>query len=101
MAQKKAKIVSLLPHNSIKCCKIHREPQIDLILGSYAMGKRKKLVTGLWSKDDVKLLKKLFANRRTQEVADQLGRSLKSVRMKASKMGLKKSKTYLKSLGRK
>jgi len=65
------------------------------------MAKRKKLVRGLWSKDDVKLLKKLFANRRTQEVADQLGRSLKSVQIKAFKMGLKKTKKYLKSFGRK
>ena len=63
------------------------------------MGKRKKLATGLWSKDDVKLLKKLFPNRRTQDVADQLGRSLTSVQKKASKMGLKKAKKYLKSLG--
>ena len=64
------------------------------------MGKRKKLATGLWSKEDVKLLKKLFPNRKTQEVADQLGRTLKSTKMKASKMGLKKTKKYLKSLGR-
>jgi len=64
------------------------------------MGKRKKLATGLWSKEDVKLLKKLFPNRKTQEVADQLGRTLKSVKMKASKLGLKKAKKYLKSLGR-
>ena len=64
------------------------------------MGKRKKLATGLWSKEDVKLLKKLFPNRKTQEVADQLGRTLKSIKMKASKMGLKKAKKYLKSLGR-
>ena len=42
------------------------------------MAKKKKLIKGLWSKDDVKLLKKLFANRATQEVADQLGRSLRS-----------------------
>ena len=52
----------------------------------------KKLASGLWSKDEVKLLKKLFANRRTQEVADQLGRSLRSVMGKARKMGIKKSK---------
>ncbi|HUU18171.1 hypothetical protein ES703_20744 [subsurface metagenome] len=64
------------------------------------MAKRKKLVKGLWSKDDVKLLKKLFANRKTQEVADELGRSLRSVMGKAQKMGLKKTKKYLKSLGR-
>ncbi len=64
------------------------------------MGKRKKLATGLWSKDDVKLLKKLFPNRRTQDVADQLSLSLTSVQKKATKMGLKKAKKYLKSLGR-
>lgn len=67
---------------------------------SHAMAKKKKLTKGLWSKDDVKLLKKLFPNRSTQEVADQLGRSLPSTRNKASKMELKKSKKYLKSLGR-
>ena len=64
------------------------------------MAKKKKLVTGLWSKDEVKQLKKLFANNRTQEVADQLGRSLRSVMGKSQTMGLKKSKKYLKSLGR-
>jgi hypothetical protein len=64
------------------------------------MAKKKKLVTGLWSKDEVKQLKKLFPNRTTKEVADQLGRSLRSVMGKADKMGLKKSKKYLKSLGR-
>jgi hypothetical protein len=64
------------------------------------MAKKKKLVTGLWSKDEVKQLKKLYVNGRTQDVADQLGRSLRSVMGKADKMGLKKSKKYLKSLGR-
>ncbi len=58
------------------------------------MAKRKKLVKGLWSKNDVKLLKKLFANRKTQEVADELGRSLRSVMGKAQKMGLKKTKKH-------
>ena len=64
------------------------------------MAKKKKLVTGLWSKDEVKPLKTLSVNGRTQDVADQLGRSLRSVMGKADKMGLKKSKKYLKSLGR-
>ncbi len=64
------------------------------------MAKKKKLVTGLWSKDEVKQLKKLYVNGRTQDVADQLGRSLRSVMGKADKMGLKKSKKYLKSIGR-
>ena len=65
------------------------------------MAKRKKLIKGLWSKDGVKLLRKLFPTRSTKDVAAQLGRSLKSVQMKASKMGLKKAKKYLRSLGRK
>lgn len=64
------------------------------------MAKKKKLIKGLWSKDDVKLLKKLFANRATQEVADQLGRSFQSVKSKTYKMRIKKSKKYLKSVGR-
>ena len=64
------------------------------------MAKKKKLVTGLWSKDEVKQLKKLFPNRTTKEVADQLGRSLRSVMGKSQTMGLKKSKKHLKSLGR-
>ncbi len=64
------------------------------------MAKRKKLVKGLWSSDEIKLLKKLFPNANTREVAGQLGRSSKSVEQKASKIGLKKSKKYLKSISR-
>ena len=77
-----------------------QERQVRFNERNHTMAKRKKLVKGLWSKDDVKLLKKLFANRKTQEVADELGRSLRSVMGKAQKMGLKKTKKYLKSLGR-
>ena len=64
------------------------------------MAKKKKLVTGSWSKDEVRLLKKLYPNRTTKEVADQLGRSLRSVMGKSQTMGLKKSKKHLKSLGK-
>jgi len=46
------------------------------------------------------LLKKLFPNNPTAKIAVRLGRSLKSAEMKAFKMGLKKSKKHLKSLGR-
>lgn len=63
------------------------------------MVKRKKLVRCSWSKQEVNLLKKLFPNRTTREVADRLGRSAKSVEQKASKIGLKKSKKHLKSIG--
>ncbi len=62
--------------------------------------KRKKAVKGLWSLSEVKLLKKLFANNLTAEVAAQLGRKTDAVKKKASRMGLRKTKKYLKSIGR-
>ncbi len=61
---------------------------------------KKKLIKGLWSKGEVSLLKKLFPNNPTAKVAARLGRSSDTVKKKASRMGLKKSKKYLKSLGR-
>ena len=61
---------------------------------------KKKLVKGLWSKSEASLLRKLFPNNPTAKVADRLGRSTDTVKKKASRMGLKKSKKYLKSLGR-
>ena len=62
---------------------------------------KKKVVKGLWSKSEVTLLRKLFPSNPTVKVAARLGRSLDTVKKKASRMGLKKSKKYLKSLGRK
>jgi len=61
---------------------------------------KKKLIKGLWSKDDLKLLKKLFSNNPTAEIAAKLGRPTDAVKKKASRMGLRKSKKYMKSLGR-
>ena len=61
---------------------------------------KKKLVKGLWSKSEVSLLRKLFSNNPTANVAARLGRSTDTVKKKASRIGLKKSKKYLKSLGR-
>ena len=61
---------------------------------------KKKLVKGLWSKSEVSLLRKLFPNNSTAKVAGRLGRSLSTVTNKASRMGLKKTKKHLKSLGR-
>ncbi|HSW01829.1 MAG TPA: hypothetical protein VLI39_16790 [Sedimentisphaerales bacterium] len=55
---------------------------------------------GSWTKDDVKELKKLFPNRPTAEVAAELGRPTEAVKKKASRMGLRKSKKYMKGLGR-
>ena len=64
------------------------------------MAKKKKLLKGLWSKKDLNLLKKLFPNTPTAKIAAGLGRPTDAVKKKASRMGLCKSKRYLKSLGR-
>jgi len=61
---------------------------------------KKKPAKGLWSKSEVALLRKLCPNNPTAKVAARLGRSLDTVKKKASRMGLKKTKKYLKSLGR-
>ncbi len=55
---------------------------------------------GTWSKNDLKELKKLFPNHPTAEVAAELGRPTEAVKKKASRMGLKKSRRYMKGLGR-
>jgi DNA-binding CsgD family transcriptional regulator len=62
------------------------------------MAKRKKLVTGVFSKNEVKILKKMYRSTSTKEVAAKLGRKVKSVEAKASQLGLKKTKKYLKSM---
>ena len=62
--------------------------------------KMKKAVKGTWSPADLKLLKKQFPNAATAEVAAALGRPTDAVKKKASRMGLRKSKKYMKSLGR-
>jgi hypothetical protein len=61
---------------------------------------KKKLVKGLWSKSDLSQLKKLFPNNPTAAIAAKLGRPTDAVKKKASRMGLRKSKKYMKSLGR-
>ncbi len=62
--------------------------------------KKKKLKKGLWSRGELTLLKKLFPNNPTAQIAAKLGRPNEAVKKKASRMGLRKSKRYLKSLGR-
>ena len=64
------------------------------------MARKKELKKGPWSRDEMKLLKKRFPGRSTEEVAAELGRNLDAVKKKASRMGLYKTKTYLRSLGR-
>jgi len=62
--------------------------------------KRKKAAKGLWTADEVKLLKKLFSTTPTSKVAKELGRKTDAVKKKASRMGLRKSKKYMRSIGR-
>ncbi len=61
---------------------------------------KKKLTKGAWTNNDLKLLKKLFANNATADVSAKLGRPNEAVKKKASRMGLRKTKKYMKSLGR-
>ncbi len=60
----------------------------------------RKGTKGSWTRDDVKQLKKLFPDRPTADVAASLGRPTEAVKKKASRMGLKKSRRYMRSLGR-
>jgi len=62
--------------------------------------KMKKLTKGLWTRSDLTTLKKLFPNNPTAEIAAKLERPTDAVKKKASRMGLRKSKKYMKSLGR-
>ena len=62
--------------------------------------KAKKALKGLWTTSELNLLKKLFADNLTAVVAAKLGRSTETVKKKASRMGLCKSKKYMKTLGR-
>ena len=64
------------------------------------MAKSGKLIKGLWSKTDIKTLKKLFSNNPTAKVAARLKRPFDAVKKKASRMGLRKTRKYMKSLGR-
>jgi len=62
--------------------------------------KKRKLKKGLWSNSELTLLKKLFPNAPTAEISAKLGRPNDAVKKKASRMRLRKSKRYLKTLGR-
>jgi hypothetical protein len=69
------------------------------------MAKRKRAVKkrarkGVWATADVNLLKRLFPRTPTARIAAKLGRKTDAVKKKASRMGLKKSKVYLRKLGR-
>lgn len=53
-----------------------------------------------WTVGDVKVLRKLFGNTSNKSVAMALDRTPKAVERKASKLGLSKTKKYLKTLGK-
>ena len=55
---------------------------------------------GRWSKKDLNLLKRLFPVTATSRVAKKVGRKTDAVKKKASRMGLKKSRVYLRRIGR-
>jgi len=52
-----------------------------------------------WSEEEIKSLKRLFPDNKTRDVADKLNHSAGAVSRLASRLGLKKSKGYLKSIG--
>ena len=60
------------------------------------MAKKKKLIKGPWSwtKDDVKLLKKLYPHGNTKKIAERLNRPLTAVRQKAYDIGIKTDVYY-------
>jgi len=69
------------------------------------MAKRKKTARrtstrGNWTKRDVEILQKEFPGKSCKEVAKILGRPFYAVKRKAYRMGIYKSKRYLKSIGR-
>lgn len=55
------------------------------------MAKKKKLIKGPWSwtKDDIKLLKRLYPHGNTKKIAERLNRPLTAVRQKAYDIGMK------------
>lgn len=53
-----------------------------------------------WTREEVRILKQIFRNASNATVAARLGRTPKAVERKASKLGLTKTKKYLKTLGR-
>ncbi|MGD0596357.1 MAG: hypothetical protein ABSA64_02400 [Sedimentisphaerales bacterium] len=62
--------------------------------------KAKRISRGQWSKRDLNLLKRLFPATATSKIAKKMGRKTDAVKKKASRMGLKKSKAYLRRIGR-
>lgn len=53
-----------------------------------------------WTREEVRTLRNLFRNNSNVKVATALNRTPKAVERKASKLGLTKTKKYLRNLGR-
>lgn len=62
---------------------------------------KKKVAKKLWTRRETNLLQKLFGDTPTAKIAAKVGRNTDAVKKKAARMGLRKSRKYLKSLGRK
>jgi hypothetical protein len=53
-----------------------------------------------WTREEIRALRKLFRDKSNQAVASVLERTPKAIERKAAKLGLAKTKKYLRSLGR-
>ena len=58
------------------------------------------LKRGRWTPAELRDLKRWFPNMRSEECARDLCRPYQAVRKMASRLGLKKTKKYMKTLGR-
>ena len=63
-------------------------------------GNSTKLRKNSWTAAEVGLLRMSFADKPTAVLAKKLGRRVDAVKKKASRMRLKKSRSYMKMLGR-
>jgi len=57
------------------------------------MAKSKKITPGLWSEEEIELLKRLFPSGREKEIVEQTGRTLAAVRQRAYTIGIKTTKS--------
>ncbi len=62
--------------------------------------KAKKTILGQWTKREIELLRKEFPRKTCEDVSQMLKRPFYAVKRKAYRMGIYKSKSYLKSIGR-
>jgi len=62
--------------------------------------RRGKLKKGFWSKEEIRFLRKEFPRRLCLDVAKELGRPFYAVKKKAYRLGIYKTKKYLKTLGK-